>query len=106
MIVRSNGKWTKMLEGVERQNLAYGDNTHMLKFRLSRGSNIPMHDHPHEQTGCLLQGKMVMTIGDDEHELEAGDSWSIEGGVSHGVQVQEDCLVIEVFYPVREDYMN
>jgi quercetin dioxygenase-like cupin family protein len=34
-----------------------------------------------------------------------GDGWNIPGGVSHSVDVLEDCVVIEVFSPVREDYL-
>ena len=95
-----------MLEGVDRQSLSYGDKTHMVKFRLKMGAVIPTHDHPHEQTGYLLEGKMLMMIEGEECPLEAGDSWSLKGGVVHGVSVLEDCLVLEVFSPVREDYLD
>jgi quercetin dioxygenase-like cupin family protein len=98
--------WKKMLEGVERQNLVHGDKTHLLKFRLHKDAVIPIHDHPHEQTGYLLQGKMVMIIEDEECRLESGDSWSLRGGVHHGVKVLEECLVLEVFSPVREEYFD
>jgi quercetin dioxygenase-like cupin family protein len=107
MVVKKkvNG-WTPMLEGVERQNLAHGERTHLLKFRLHKDTVVPMHDHPHEQTGYLLEGKMIMTIKDEECPLESGDSWSLRGGVPHGVKVLEECLVLEVFSPVRREYFD
>lgn len=98
--------WTKMLEGVDRQNPVHGEKTHLLKFRLHKDAVIPIHDHPHEQTGYLLQGKMVMIIEGEECPLESGDSWSLRGGVPHGVKVLEECLVLEVFSPVREEYFD
>jgi quercetin dioxygenase-like cupin family protein len=101
-----DGRWVEMLEGVERQNLVHGENTHLIKFRLRGGSTIPMHDHPHEQTGYLLAGRMIMSIEGEEQLLETGDSWSLKGGVSHGVHVIEECLVLEVFSPVREEYFD
>ena len=40
-----------------------------------------------------------------DYEAEAGDSWNMPGNVEHGVRVHEDSVVIEVFSPVREDYL-
>ena len=107
MVVKSREEgWTEMLDGVHRQNLAHGDKTHMLKFRLQDGVEIPVHEHVHEQTGYLLQGSMVMIIEGEECPLERGDSWSLRGGVPHGARVLEECLVLEVFSPLREEYMD
>lgn len=49
---------------------------------------------------------MQFEIAGEIHEAEAGDSWNIAGHVEHGVRVWDDCLVIEVFSPVREDYLD
>ncbi len=64
-----------------------------------------MHSHPHEQTGYLLSGKMRFTIDGNVFEAEPGDSWTIKSGVVHGAEVIKDALVIEIFSPVREDYL-
>jgi quercetin dioxygenase-like cupin family protein len=107
MVVKKKEEgWVPMREGIQRQSLAYGDKTHMVMFRLQGGAQIPMHEHPHEQTGYLLQGSMTMIIEGEACPLEAGDSWSLRGGVSHGVNVLEDSLVLEVFSPPREDYQD
>ena len=98
--------WVEMSEGVKRQSLVYGDKTHLTKFKLEKSVVIPMHDHPQEQTGYLLEGSMVLTIDGREHTLGPGDSWSIKGGIPHGVQVLEECLVLEVFSPVRQEYIS
>jgi quercetin dioxygenase-like cupin family protein len=34
-----------------------------------------------------------------------GASWSIPGGVEHGGEFIEDSIAVEVFSPVREDYL-
>jgi quercetin dioxygenase-like cupin family protein len=102
---KENSPYRQPLEGVRFKSLAHGDKTHLTEFRLEKGSNIPMHAHPHEQTGYLISGKMRFTIADEIHVAETGDGWNIPGYVEHGVEVQEDALVIEVFSPVREDYL-
>jgi quercetin dioxygenase-like cupin family protein len=97
--------WVEMLEGVERMTLAHGDRTLIGAFRLAAGATIPMHQHPQEQTGYMVSGRMEFTIGEETFIAEAGDGWSIPTNVEHGVEVLEDSLVIEVFSPRREDYM-
>ncbi len=91
--------------GVNFRTLAFGERTHLTEFRLAKGSIIPKHEHPHEQTGYLVSGGMTFVIAGETFETKPGDGWSIPGGVSHSVDVHEDCVVIEVFSPAREDYL-
>jgi len=96
----------RAMDGVERQSLCYGEKTHLVKFFLERGKIVPLHSHMEEQTGYLIKGKMLFTIDGKEYLLETGDSWSIPGGVEHGVKMIEDCEVVEVFSPVRKEYLT
>ncbi len=93
------------LPGVRRRTAVHGPHTLLAEFRLARAAVIPLHRHPQEQTGYLVTGRLVMTIAGIEHELGPRVSWMIPGGVEHGVQVREDSVVVEVFSPVREDYL-
>ncbi|HBB16030.1 MAG: cupin [Syntrophus sp. RIFOXYC2_FULL_54_9] len=101
----SESGYRLMLEGVEQKTLVYGDKTLMAKFVLKRGSTMPPHAHPHEQTGYLVEGRLHFWIGTEKRETRAGDSWCIPGGVEHRVDIMEDSVAIEVFSPVREDYL-
>jgi len=93
-------------DGVTYKTLVYGDKTSLGEFLLEKGSVVPQHSHPHEQTGYMISGRMTFIIaGEEDHNAEAGDSWSIPGNVEHSVIVHEDAVVIEVFSPVREDYL-
>lgn len=91
--------------GVSRKTLVHGDKTLMVEFRLERGSVIPRHAHPHEQTGYLIKGHILFTIGAERFEAVSGDSWCVAGGVEHSVETLEDAVAIEIFTPVREDYL-
>ena len=94
------------LEGVNFKTLVHGEKTSMHLFHLDKGAKIPTHKHPHEQTGYLVSGKMNFTLGDETFLAEPGTSWNIAGDVEHSVDVLEDCVVVEVFAPVREDYLD
>jgi quercetin dioxygenase-like cupin family protein len=93
------------LPGVERKTLAYGEHTLMTAFRMRKGSTLPLHAHTHEQTGYLVIGRIRLTIGGRKVEVRPGDSWCIPGGTKHGAAIVEDSVAIEVFSPVREDYL-
>lgn len=72
---------------------------------LTRNSILPSQAHPYEQTGYLVKGHIVLRIGEEEHDTTAGDSWCILMNVTHGARVLEDSIAIEVFSPVRADYL-
>lgn len=92
-------------KGIEQKTLVYGRKTLMTEFLLRKGSTLPRHTHPHEQTGYLVKGHIRLSIGTKKCGAQAGDSWCIPGGVEHGVEIIEDSVAIEVFSPVREDYL-
>ena len=77
----------------------------MTKFKLKKGARIPLHRHRHEQTGYLVSGRLRMRIDQDVQDLWPGDAWCIPGDVEHGADALEDAVAVEVFSPVREDYL-
>jgi quercetin dioxygenase-like cupin family protein len=93
------------LPGIQRKTLAHGSKTLFTEFRLQKGSVLPRHAHPHEQTGYLVRGAMRLTIGNETFTVCPGDCWCIEGAVEHEALVLEDSVAIEVFSPVRQDYL-
>ena len=100
-----NSGYMRLAAGVKIKTLVYGEKTHATEFRLKKGSIVSPHSHPHEQTGYLISGRMRLVIGGDTCEVEPGDSWCILGNVEHFGKVLEDSVAIEVFSPVREDYL-
>jgi quercetin dioxygenase-like cupin family protein len=94
-----------LLEGVEMKPMVYGEKTLMAKFLLHKGFSLPRHAHPHEQTGFLVEGHIRLTIGDEVHDVWPGDSWCIPGSLEHMAEFAEDSVAVEVFSPVREDYL-
>lgn len=97
--------WSPALPGIERRTLVHGAATLLTEFRLRRGAALPRHAHPHEQTGYLVSGHMRLSVGGESFDARPGASWTIPGGVEHGAEVLEDSIAVEVFSPVREDYL-
>ena len=101
----SRDGYIQVMEGIERKTLVYGEKTLLTEFVLKKGTILPEHNHPHEQTGYLVKGVLKLTIGGETFEVKPGDSWCIPGDCEHWAEVLEDSLAVEVFSPVREDYL-
>ena len=101
----SAGKHTELIEGVHLKTMVYGDQTLLTEVRMDNGAVIPPHKHPHEQTGYLVSGHMDFLVNGEHHIAKPGDSWNIAGDLEHGATALEESVVVEVFSPVREDYL-
>lgn len=67
---------------------------------------VEPHRHPHEQLGMLIEGELTFTIGDEVRTLRPGDMWRIPGGVVHSaVAGPMKVVALDVFHPVRQDYL-
>ena len=101
---KSNG-YRQALKGIKLKTLVHGERTLLSEFQLKKGTNLPPHRHPQEQTGCLVGGRIRLFIGEEAFEAEPGDSWCIPSNVEHSGEILADSIAIEVFSPVREDYL-
>lgn len=86
-------------------NLAWSEQLMLSVVELEPGSVVPMHSHPHEQAGIVLEGEFDMTIGGETRRARKGDMYIIPGGVEHAVYTgSEHAVALDVFHPIREEY--
>lgn len=102
---KNDSGYKEKIDGVRLKTLSYGKRTSFTEVLLKKGSVIPLHSHEHEQTGYMVKGKLLFIIDGEQQIAEVGDSWNIAGNVEHSAEALEDSVVIEVFSPVREDYL-
>ena len=102
---KNDNNYRQALAGIRYKTLVHGARTSLSEFHLAKGSIIPEHAHHHEQTGYMISGKIIFHIEDQIYETLPGNSWCIPANVKHSVEVIEDSVVIEVFSPVREEYL-
>lgn len=86
-------------------SLVWGERMTLSMVKLDPGATLPLHSHPHEQIGVVVEGKVRMVIGEQELFLEKGTAYVVPPGTPHGATTGSDpALVLDAFSPPREDY--
>jgi len=67
---------------------------------------VPLHSHPHEQMGIVLEGKVGLTIGAETREIKKGDMFLVPPDTLHGLAFTFDkpAFILDIFSPPREEF--
>jgi len=88
------------------RRVLHGTHLTVARFRFDKGNEVVMHHHVNDQVTMVQTGSLRMVVGDSEMILKAGDIVHVEPDVPHGNIALEDSVVVEVFSPVREDWLK
>jgi quercetin dioxygenase-like cupin family protein len=97
---------TQVRSGVNRRVFS-GKNSMMVLNELMPATRPNLHHHPHEQLTYIIEGTCRFVIGDETVDMVAGDVVLVPPNVQHGMEVtsQKPVLNLDVFSPIREDYL-
>jgi quercetin dioxygenase-like cupin family protein len=98
--------WEDTDPGVKRKIMAYDDKLMMVVVSFIKGSIGVLHSHPHRQASYIVSGKFEVEINGKRKNLKEGDSYFVSPGLQHGVKCLEEGKLIDVFTPVREDFLK
>ena len=101
----SESKITDCGPGVERKVLAYDKDMMICEISFEKGGEGKPHNHPHIQSSYIIEGSFLFTVGDETQVLNSGDSVFIPSDVSHGVKCLEKGKLLDVFSPMREEFV-
>jgi unsaturated pyranuronate lyase len=88
------------------RQMIHGETMTVARLRLRKGAVVPLHQHVNEQISCIEQGKLRFVIEGLERIAAQGDLVVIPPGARHLVEAIEDSLAIDLFCPVREDWIR
>jgi len=89
--------WRKVVNG-EKMTVA--------QIFIARDGVVPVHQHENEQMSYVLEGALKFDIGGQEVIVRKGEIVHIPANVPHGVVALEDTFDIEIFVPVRQDWLT
>jgi quercetin dioxygenase-like cupin family protein len=73
-------------------------------WEIDAGASLSDHAHLHEQITSVIEGQFEMTVGGETRVLGPGMVAVIPAHVRHSGRAHTACRLVDVFYPVREDY--
>lgn len=92
--------------GVTRRVLAYTDGLMCVENTFEKGAVGALHSHPHTQITYVVSGEFDFTIDGETRTVRAGDTLLKEDGVLHGCTCLEAGVLLDIFTPMREDFIN
>ncbi|MBU6401765.1 MAG: cupin domain-containing protein [Verrucomicrobia bacterium] len=75
-------------------------------WTVEAGAVFPRHAHPHEQVVNLIDGEFELTVGGETRKLGPRSIAVIPANVEHAGRALTACRILDVFYPIREDYRS
>lgn len=101
-----NGIFQDLGAGVTRKILSYSENMMVVEMFFEKGAVGALHHHVHEQIGYVADGSLKLTDEEEEAVLTKGDSYYMAPGEKHGVVALEETRLIDVFTPMRKDFIE
>jgi len=83
-----------------------GEKAMVAQLGLSKDCVVPLHHHESEQISVVLQGAMKFELEGRELIVRGGEVLVIPSNLPHSALAIEDSTVIEVFSPIRHDWLN
>lgn len=93
-------------EGIERQ-MFVGEQMMICRFRFAPFLVMPEHSHPPEQMSLVMSGRVRFFIEGKERIAAPGDVLHFPSNCVHGAtMMEEEVVLIDIFTPLREDFLN
>jgi quercetin dioxygenase-like cupin family protein len=99
-------EWEVVGEGIQRQIVGFDETIMMVNVKFVKGAIGSLHNHHHTQVTHIAEGAFEVTIEEETKKLKKGDSFYIRSNKTHGVVCLEEGMLIDVFSPIREDFIR
>jgi quercetin dioxygenase-like cupin family protein len=106
MLHRWNDIEPEQLTGHISRRYITADEVTVARFALAKDGVVPRHTHPNEQVSCVLSGRLEFRFDDRTVVVGPNEVMQIRANEAHEVAVLEDCIVIDVFHPIRQDWID
>ena len=104
--VHPQDSWIELGGGTRRRIDAYNSEMMLVEVNFDKGAVGSDHSHPHTQISYVLEGAFTYHIEGVEHHMVKGDSIVVESGKVHGCACLEAGTLLDVFAPMREDFIK
>ena len=88
-----------------RTRTFWGEQMLLSLVEVDANALVPLHTHPHEQGGIIVEGELEMGVDGEVKLLKPGDMYIIPGNVEHYAKAYDvKAVALDIFSPVREEF--
>lgn len=98
--------WEVTAPGMKRKIMAYDESLMLVRVEFEKGAVGTLHSHPHTQISHVEAGAFEVEIAGEKKVLKAGDVFYVPPHAVHGAVCLEKGVLIDVFSPMREDFIQ
>jgi quercetin dioxygenase-like cupin family protein len=102
--------WTdipiEQLNPLVTRQVIHTDRSTLARLHLSKGAIIPRHHHLNEQVCTVEAGLLRFFMDTETIDVPVGHTLQIPSDVPHRVEALEDSVALDLFIPVREDWLQ
>ncbi|PWC35879.1 cupin domain-containing protein [Azospirillum sp. TSO35-2] len=98
--------WEDLGGGVRRKILGYNPTMMMTRVAFDAGAVGAPHRHPHHQCAVVESGVFDVTIDGRTQRLSAGDGYIVPSNALHGVVAIGPGVLLDIFTPMRQDFLD
>ena len=102
----SRQEWEVVGPGINRKITGFNDDMMMVLVQFDEGGIGEPHSHVHTQTTYVESGSFKVTISEVTRLLHKGDCFLVPPNAIHGVVCTTAGVLIDVFSPIREDFIR
>jgi quercetin dioxygenase-like cupin family protein len=106
MVFNWSGVTEEQLNPLVKRAVIHGANMTLARITLQRSAVVPSHSHANEQITMLQSGALRFVLDGEECVLKAGEMLRIPPDAPHSVEAIEDSVAVDLFAPVREDWIR
>ncbi len=88
------------------RKLVTGEKVMVAKLWLFKDCVVPLHHHEAEQISIVFEGELKFEMEGREVIVRAGEVLVIPTNVPHSALAMEDTVGIDVFSPIRHDWLD
>lgn len=102
----AGNEWETVDKGIQRQLVNHNSQIMQVKVKFEEGAIGYEHSHFHTQSTFVAFGKFEVVIDGKKEVLFRGDGFLVQPNLKHGVRCLEDGILIDIFSPLREDFLE
>lgn len=98
--------WESCGEGLRRQIMGYDPHLMVVKVAFEKGAAGARHTHYHSQATYVVSGRFEACVGETRRTLGPGDGYYVAPDEPHELLCLEAGTLLDIFSPLRADFLK